>query len=138
MIGRGTTLYHMTHIDDLVEGIVLACRRPEALGEVFTIAGDTYTTIRELVNTIAEVLGKPYPKWQIPFPPVYAVAVLCDLFCRPLRISPPIYPRRVEFFHLDRAFRIDKARRLLGYEPKVALRDGLALTAEWYRAQALI
>ena len=54
MIGNGRTLYHLTYIDDLVEGIVLAARRPEGRGEVFTIAGERYTTIGELVGMIAD------------------------------------------------------------------------------------
>ena len=138
MIGGGKTLYHLTYIEDLVEGIVLAGRRQEAIGEVFTIAGPEYTTIRELVVLLADVLQKPHPRWRVPFWPVYGAAVACDAMCRPFGISPPLYPRRVEFFHHDRAFTIAKARRLLGYEPKVALRDGLALTAEWYRGQGLL
>jgi nucleoside-diphosphate-sugar epimerase len=138
MIGSGKVLYHMTYIDDLVDGFLLAGRKPEALGEVFAIAGEKYTTIGELVNLIAEVLGKPHPRWRVPFTPVYAAAVACEKLCRPFGISPPIYPRRVEFFHLDRAFSIQKAQRLLGYKPQVSLRDGLQRTAEWYRQQGLI
>jgi nucleoside-diphosphate-sugar epimerase len=44
----------------------------------------------------------------------------------------------VEFFELDRAFSTEKAQRLLGYQPKVSLREGLARTAAWYREQGLI
>lgn len=138
MIGSGKVFYHMTYIDDLVQGFVLAGRRPEALGEVFTIAGEKYTTIRKLVNLIADVSGKPHPKWRVPFYPVYIAAVLCDKICRPMGIAPPLYPRRVEFFCKDRAFSIDKAKRLLGYKPQVSLREGLARTAAWYREEGLI
>lgn len=138
MVGSGETLYHMTYIDDLVEGFVLAGSRPEALGEVFTIAGPRYTSIRELVNTIADVLDRPRPRWRVPFAPVLAAAVVCDRVCRTVGISPPLYPRRVEFFQLDRAFSTDKARRLLGYEPRVELEEGLRRTAQWYRSQGMI
>jgi nucleoside-diphosphate-sugar epimerase len=138
MIGSGRVLYHLTYIDDLVQGIVLCGRKPEALGEVFTLGGEKYTTIRELVNLISDVLSKPHPRWSIPFFPVYAAAVLCHKICKPLGVAPPLYPRRVEFFHHNRAFNIAKAKRLLGYEPKVGLRDGLDRTASWYIAQGLI
>ena len=138
LVGNGKTLYHMTYIDDLIEGFILAGERPEAIGEVFTIAGERYTPIRELIDTIADVLGKPRPKIQIPFLPVYLASVICDKVCRTLGLSPPLYPRRVEFFQLDRAFSIDKARRLLGYQPKTSLKKGLQLTADWYKAQGLI
>ena len=138
MIGSGNVLYHMTFINDLVEGILLCGRKDEALGEVFTIAGGEYTTIRELVNIIADVLQKPHPKWRIPFSPVYALAVGCEKFCRYLNIEPLLYPRRVEFFQKDRAFSIEKAKRVLGYTPRVGLREGLGDTAAWYKEKGLI
>ena len=62
----------------------------------------------------------------------------CDQVCKRIGVEPPLYPRRTEFFELDRAFTIDKARRLLGYEPRFPLRRGLELTAGWYREQGLI
>jgi nucleoside-diphosphate-sugar epimerase len=138
MIGSGETLYHLSYIDDLIEGIVLAARKQEGLGEVFTIAGAEYTTIRELVDRIADVLGKPRPRFRVPFYPVFVAAVVCEKTCRALGVEPPLYPRRVEFFHKSRAFSIEKARRLLGYEPRVGLTEGLQATADWYRAQGLI
>jgi len=138
MIGTGQVLYHMTYIDDLIDGIILCGTRDEALGEVFTIGGERYTTIRVLVDTIADVLGKKPPKLSVPFFPVAVAAEICDKICRPLGISPPLYPRRVEFFQSDRAFSIEKARTLLGYQPKVNLREGLSRTADWYREKGLI
>jgi nucleoside-diphosphate-sugar epimerase len=138
MIGSGETLYHMTYIDDLVEGFVLCGRKAEALGEVFTIGGEGYGTINELVNQIADVLGKPHPRLRVPWTPVFWVATIVDKVCRPLGVSPPIYPRRVEFFYKNRAFSIEKAKRLLGYRPQVSLPDGLARTANWYRQNGVI
>jgi len=138
MIGSGTVLYHMTYIDDLIQGFILAGRQPQAVGNVFTIAGRRYTTLRELVNIIADVLNKPHPRWRIPFHPVYLGSKICEQICRPLGINPPLYPRRVEFFSLDRAFSIEKAEQLLGYHPKVELKEGLSKTANWYKEQGLI
>jgi nucleoside-diphosphate-sugar epimerase len=133
MIGDGSTLYQLTYIDDLIDGFILAGRKPEAVGKVFTIAGERYTTIKELVELIADILEKPRPKMRIPLAPVYAAAVMCEKICKPLGISPPLYPRRVEFFAKDRAFSIERAKRELDYKPRVDLREGLAKTAAWYR-----
>ncbi len=133
MIGSGKVLYHMTYIDDLIDGIILCGNHPQALGEVFTLGGDGYTTLGELVNAIAEVLGRPYPKLRIPYAPVYLASVVCDKICKLIGVSPPLYPRRVEFFSKDRAFSIEKAKRLLGYSPRFDLIQGLSTTALWYR-----
>jgi nucleoside-diphosphate-sugar epimerase len=64
-----------------------------------------------------------------------AAAVLCERICRPLRIEPPLHRRRVEFFVKPRAFTIAKARRELGYNPRITPEEGLRRTAEWYFAQ---
>jgi nucleoside-diphosphate-sugar epimerase len=138
MIGSGGTLYHLTFIDDLVSGLVLCGRHPAAVGEVFTIAGESHTTITALVNQIADVLEKARPRWRVPFGPVFAVSVACEKACGLIGATPPLYPRRVEFFHIDRAFTIAKAKRLIGYRPTTSLREGLLKTASWYREQGLL
>ncbi len=138
MIGSGKSLYHMTYIDDLIDGFLLASEKEAALGEVFTIGGAAYTTLRELIDTIAEVLEVSPPHLRVPYWPVHLASVICPVVCKPFHIQPPIYPRRVEFFKKSRAFDISKAKRLLGYEPKVSLRDGLERTAKWYREQGLV
>jgi nucleoside-diphosphate-sugar epimerase len=138
MIGSGETLYHMTYIDDLVDGIVRAATRPEAAGEVFTIAGEKYTTLNDLVKLVADAVGVKRREIHIPLTPVMVAAVLCERVFRSIGKRPPLYPRRAEFFVLNRAFSIEKARRLLGYEPKVSLEEGLRRTADWYKSEGLI
>ena len=138
MIGSGKTLYHLTYIDDLIDGFMLAAEKPEALGEVFTIAGPRYTTIQEMADTVAHILGKKPPKRRVPLWPVQIAAVACEAVCKPLKINPPLYPRRVEFFAMDRAFTTEKARSMLGYSPRFDIEDGLRATANWYREAGLL
>jgi hypothetical protein len=66
------------------------------------------------------------------------MARLCEAVCRPLGIEPPLYPRRVEFFSKDSAADISKARRLLGYSPRISLDEGTHRTAQWYRSEGTI
>lgn len=138
MIGNGSVLYHMTFIDDLVDGIILCGTHPDAIGEVFTLGGEKYTTLRELVDEVATVLNVKRSRIRIPYAPVFLASIVCDKLCKLIKVSPPIYPRRVEFFSKDRAFSIDKAKHILGYQPKVGLTEGLSRTARWYQEQKLI
>ncbi|MFQ5709111.1 MAG: NAD-dependent epimerase/dehydratase family protein, partial [bacterium] len=133
MIGDGNVLYHLTYVGDLVDGIILAGEKPEAAGHIYTLGGEDYLTLRELVEMIAEILDKPVPDKHLPLWPIYAAAVLFESVCRPLGIEPPIYRRRLDFFTKDRAFEIAKAKNELGYVPKVSLKDGLANTVLWYK-----
>ena len=138
MFGSGEVLYHLTYIDDLVEGIRLVGTKTGIEGEIFTLAGPRYTTLNELVSAIAAVLGVRVSRIRFPIWPLWLAGVLCEFACRPLRIQPPIYRRRIDFFVKDRAFDITKARNILGYEPKVDLDEGLGKTADWYRKTGLL
>lgn len=138
MIGSGKVLYHMTYIDDLIEGILLCGRSPKAAGEIFTIGGEMYTTLQELCNMIADTLKKPHPRIKIPYFPVLVASIICEKACGILGINPILFPRRVEFFSLDRAFSIDKAKTILGYQPKVSLEEGIKRTAIWYQTNKMI
>jgi nucleoside-diphosphate-sugar epimerase len=133
MIGKGKALYHLTFVEDLVEGIILAGETPAASGQIYTLGGNEYLPLEELVKMIAEIYKKPVSRFHIPLWPVYSAAVLCETICRPLGIEPPIYRRRLDFFTKDRAFDISKARRELNYNPAVSLKEGLTRTALWYK-----
>jgi len=138
MIGDGNVLYHLTFVEDLVEGFVLAGEKDEANNEVFTIGGNTYLTLSELVTKIAKVLNKQIPKKSIPVWPVWIAGAICELICKPFGISPPIYRRRIDFFIKDRAFDITKANIMLDYNPIIDLDEGLTRTAQWYKENNLL
>jgi nucleoside-diphosphate-sugar epimerase len=138
MFGSGEVLYHLTFIDDLVDGIILCGESPAAPGEVFLLAGPRYTTLNELVSLIAGALGKKPPRGHLPLWPLLTAATACEYVCRPLGIDPPLHRRRCDFFTKDRAFTSAKAHELLGYEPKVDLAAGIGRTAAWYRETGLL
>ncbi len=138
MIGSGNVLYHLTFVEDLVEGFRLAGESDKANNEIFTIGGNGYLTLNELVEKIAKILNKPISKIKIPVFPVWVAGALCEFVCKPFGISPPIFRRRIDFFVKDRAFDITKARTILNYNPKVTLEEGLSRTAIWYKEKKLI
>jgi dihydroflavonol-4-reductase len=138
MIGSGNTRLHMVHWEDMVQGIMLCGSSPNALGEVFIIAGPEAPTLNEIVATTADIVRVPRPKLRIPVWPVYTAGWLCEMICVPLRIDPPLHRRRVGFFTHHREFDIGKARRLLGYAPRVSVREGIERTIGWYRSQGLM
>lgn len=138
MFGSGEVLYHLTFVEDLVAGIALAGEKEEALGEIITIGGNGYVTLNELVEKISTIFDKKVSNLRFPVWPLWFAGLLCEILCKPLGISPPIYRRRVDFFLKDRAFDISKAKKLLGYEPQVTLEEGLKRTADWYKEQGLL
>ena len=133
MVGHGNVLFQPAYIDDVVRGFLLCLHNEKAVGEVFIIGGDEYLPLKALVRLIASELKVPPPKLKLPLVPVLWLAILCEHLCAPFGIEPPLHRRRVSFFQNNRAFSIEKAKRVLGYKPKISLREGIQRTIRWYQ-----
>lgn len=133
VIGTGKIYYHMVYIDDLVQGILLAGEHEAAKGQVFIIGGEEKMILDDLLITIAKLLGKSESLLHIPALPFQLAGSLCEKICIPLKIEPPIYRRRVDFFTKSRSFDITKAKECIGYRPRYGLQEGLSRTARWYQ-----
>ena len=138
MFGSGRTLYHSLYIDNLTDAFLLAEQPDKGLGQAYLIADERYVEIEDLVRRVARAMGREiriphYPLW-----PIVAVGHVVEKACKPFGIAPPIYPRRVDWFRQDRAFDIGKAKRELGYRPKVELDEGLRRAYAWYKAEGML
>lgn len=138
ILGSGEPCFHMVYATDLARGFRLAAERPEAVGEVFIVGGPDYYSLNELTAMIAEELDVEPPRLHLPYAPFHWLGAAVEKVCVPLGIQPPIFRRRVAFFRNNRAFSIEKARRVLGYEPEVDTREGLRRTIAWYRDEGLL
>jgi dihydroflavonol-4-reductase len=134
-LGSGEIYYHLTFIDDLVEGFRLCGTHPAAANRTYILAGGEVTTLNALVALVADVAGVPVPKTHLPVWPFWTAGALCELVCAPFGIEPPLFRRRVDFFTKSRAFDITRAREEIGYAPRVGLREGIGRTLDWYRTE---
>ena len=132
-LGNGQIFYHLTYVDDLVEGFRLCGEVAQAAGRTYILAGSEVTTLDELIGLIAAEAHVPKPRLRLPVWPFWIAGAVCEAICTPFGIEPPIYRRRVDFFTKSRAFDISRARAELGYAPAVNLREGIRRTLEWYR-----
>jgi nucleoside-diphosphate-sugar epimerase len=133
ILGGGRIYYHLTYIDDLIEGFRLCGEVPAAAGRTYILAGGEVTTLNELTALIAEEAGVAPPSLHVPAWPFWLAGAACEALCAPFGLEPPIYRRRVDFFTKSRAFDISRARAELGYAPAVTLREGIRRTLTWYR-----
>ena len=135
MLGNGQVRYHLVYVEDVVEGLLLCGDREAAVGEAFILAGPECPTLQQVVSRIAQTLQVSVPPFRLPLTPFYAAGYLCELACKPLGFEPPLHRRRVDVFRSSRVFDISKARRVLGYAPRVDSGEGIRRTAQWYREQ---
>jgi nucleoside-diphosphate-sugar epimerase len=133
VLGSGDIFYHLTYIDDLVEGFRLCGEVPEAANRTYILAGGEFTTLNQLMALIAAEARVPPPTLRLPAWPFWLAGAACEAICVPLGLEPPIYRRRVDFFTKSRAFDIGRARAEIGYAPQIGLRAGIRRTLTWYK-----
>jgi CDP-glucose 4,6-dehydratase len=107
----GTYVRDYIYVDDVVDAyldIAEALDRPDVAGEAFNFASGAQVSVLDMVKTIAKLMGG-----QLPEPRVLNTA------------RNEIKEQRLS---------TDKARRVLGWQPRVSLDDGLRSTIDWYRA----
>ena len=127
--GQGGTLRHCIYIRDMIDAFLLAETSLAASGEVMIVGDQEATTIRDLVDKIAKITGAKPPR-SVPLGLLWAAAVTAEAAFLPLGKEPPISRRSLRFFTGNTAFSTERARSLLGFEPRYDLTRGLAETHE--------
>jgi nucleoside-diphosphate-sugar epimerase len=118
----------MTHVDNLVEGVLLAATVAEAAGGLYHVTDGEEVTCRELLDALAGELRLPPPRRSVPFPAVLAAATLLEWAARAVRrASPPSITRYgARLLACDCRYDAGRARRELGYRPAISFREGMA------------
>ena len=127
--GTGNNLRHPVYVADAVKGLELALERGKT-GEIYIIAGEKPVTLEALVNAAAEIQGVPQPRIHLP---VWLGLLVGHSFERTfslIRRQPPFSRRTMDVFLREGSYRIDKARKELGFEPEIDLTSGLNLTLQ--------
>lgn len=137
LIGFGKCYYHLIHVDDLADAMILSATHPAADGEAFIIGNSEAIPLAGIAAIVARELGHSIQIVRVPAFPFFVLAAICEGLCRPFGIEPPLYRRRVAFFTKDRVFNTEKMRTVLGFEPR-SNEEGLIATARWYRDQGWI
>jgi UDP-glucose 4-epimerase len=110
IFGSGEQTRTLTHVDDIAAGIAAALSSEAAIGEDFNISADEELSVREIAAIVWEACGND--------------------------------PGELELEHL-RSFEVDvqrrwpsteKAKRLLGWQARIPIRDGVADTVRWFRS----
>lgn len=133
--GRG--MFSPVYISDLVDGIIRAACLDAGRGEIFTISGSGPVSCAEFFGHHAGWLGRRQaaaaPKWLL----VPALETARKLI-QSAGGRTELCRGTMDILSRPGGYSIGKARQRLGYEPQVALEDGMRTTAEWARGAGLL
>jgi UDP-glucose 4-epimerase len=109
IFGDGTQTRTLTHVDDIADGIVTATGAAEGLNEDFNISSSDERTVAEIARVIWQACGRDPDAFALEHLPTFEVDVV--------RRWPSV----------------EKAQRLLGWEARIGLDEGIAQTVAWLR-----
>lgn len=133
LIGFTRGLYHMIHVEDLVEFIWFSSTTPKTLGNIYICGNPKASSLKGMLTMISEYYGKKARFIRIPAWPLFALSHVVDFVSKKLNVEPFLYPRRVAFFTKDRSFDTSKMQALEGFSYRYSEKQGLEELAEWYR-----
>jgi dihydroflavonol-4-reductase len=128
LFGRGEGRRHMIYVTDLADAFLRACTAASAANQELIVAGPKAVPLREMLHTIARAANRPGFGPCLPLKPMLALAAFVEDACKVLKLKPPIYRRRMDFYLNDAAFDSELAQSVLGWRPKVDLAEGFAAT----------
>jgi nucleoside-diphosphate-sugar epimerase len=134
LIGRGENALPFCYVTDIVQGFLLATYHEKAPGNVYNITNDRPLTQKEIFYAIADDVGGKRPTVHLPYLPTYYGGIAAEKLALVMGRKPILTRLGAMMFGTDTRHSVEKARRELGYEPKVELREGLRRAAEWFRA----
>lgn len=152
-MGPGTNEYDFVYVSNLVDGHILAAKAlvrafgkpaPAAEnrvdGETFIITNDERKNFWDFQRSVAASVGCPVKPQEIKIIPVWVAwlfAAIGEWFAWLFRKGHPIVTREaVRLVTINRTFNGEKAKRVLGYKPKVSIDDGLEIAGKWFREEA--
>lgn len=137
-VGKGMATVHWIDVRDLARSFLLAMEKPELNAELYIISGARAVPLKEMCELVAGKLGVKPPSLHLPVKPMQWLGTICETICRPLKIEPPIFRRRVDFFTKSRHFDSSKAHRELGFVPAQSFEQELDDIIESYRSLGIV
>jgi nucleoside-diphosphate-sugar epimerase len=135
MIGSGRNHVPLIYVRDAARGVLLAANVEAAAGRAYLLVSDEPVTQRDYLYAIAAELGASPPKRCVPYRLGLLLGAGVETAARIARQRrpPPLTRYGIQLLGGENRFVVDRAKRELGFSPRVSMVDGVRRSAEWYR-----
>ena len=130
--GDGTKGLMYTHVDDVVEGFIKALTSKSALNNTIILCPDKGFSYNELFEYVAECCGVKPPSRKIPTKLAKIGIGLLSPIKNHGKNTFLWHVKSVQSMDEDRLYDNSKAKRILGWEPKITMKEGLKRAIDWY------
>ena len=134
---KGEGFFRPVYVDDLIRGIDLAVRHPEAAGEIFNLSCEGYITTKEYFASHYQWLGKKGPM-LVSTKVALAVSVIASKVADLMGNLNEASPATVAQLATKSWFSIKKAERILGWKPEISFEEGIKRSRQWAKDKNLV
>jgi nucleoside-diphosphate-sugar epimerase len=134
---HGQGVFRAIYIDDLVNGVILAAEKDEGIGQIFILGGEIATTCEKFFGHYYRMLGKGSPRMMSTSAAIAIAEVGRTLFTL-LGRQTEMGRGAMEMLSKKNTVSNEKAHKLLGWQPKVDLEEGMRRTEVWLREQRML
>jgi nucleoside-diphosphate-sugar epimerase len=134
---HGQGIFRAIYIDDLVEGVTLAAEKDEGRGQIFILGGESAFTCEEFFGYYYRMLGKGKPR-MLSSSAAIAIAEIGRVIFQVLGRQTELGRGAMEMLSKTTTVSNAKARRMLGWQVRVGLEEGMRLTEVWLQAQNML
>lgn len=137
-LGGDQRILNSIYIGNLVDAVFLAVENPQAVGRVYNLTDGEAVTKQRFVNAVADAIDVPHPRQILPR---WLAGIVTRILARQIRKAgpsgkPPLTLAQYKFVVLNLDFSIERAKRELGYSPRVGFDEAMRTTMAWYRQNA--
>jgi UDP-glucose 4-epimerase len=125
----------MISLEDICQAALLVSEEPKANGKIYFVTDGKYYSTRELFTAIVQALGKPVPKWHLPFFVFKALALLGDLGTKILRRRLPFSSETLTKLFGSAAYNSQRIQNEVGFKPIYQLSSALPEIVTAYRLE---
>lgn len=136
-IGNGKNRMHYVYVEDLVRG-ARAAERSKIADVECILAGKEPTSFSDVVTSVAQSIQKKVPTTTIPVWIALCCAYVLECIGALFGVSVPLFPSRVRTMTTTYWYRIDRAKKLIGYKPRWTFARGTQVTGEWYKERGML
>ena len=139
LVNNGNGIFIHTYIDNLLDALISAMKKPDIIGEDFNITDDDYSiTYGKYFNDLARIVGeKPITK-NLSKNKAMMIGKIMILLNRIFKIKPWVTPTAVNILTSDKKISIEKAKKLLDYSPKINYDEAMKRITIWLKEEGYL
>lgn len=138
LIHEGKARLDLTYVENVVDALLLCMNSPEeTLGEKYNISNGEQVQLKEILETLFQTLDMPLRYKKVPYGVAFRLAELLEWVSRTFQNNkePLLTKYTVSVISKTQTLNIEKAKKELGYEPKISVNEGIELYAKWWKQQ---